>query len=58
MIIKKYLKNLKNIKIFIDDIRLFNSNYHNYPGTDIIVNWCKKNNLKWNIEQDILIAQN
>ena len=58
MIIKKYLKNLKNIKIFIDDIRLFNSNYYNYPGTDIIVNWCKKNNLKWNIEQDILIAQN
>jgi hypothetical protein len=58
MIIKKYLKNFKNIKIFIDDIRLFNSNYHNYPGTDIIINWCKKNNLKWKIEQDILIAQN
>ena len=58
MIIKKYLKSFKKIKIFIDDIRLFNGNYHNYPSIDIIVNWCNKNNLKCNIEQDILIAQN
>lgn len=58
MIIKKYLKNFKNIKIFIDDIRLFYENYHNYPEINLITNWCKKNNLKWNIEQDILIAKN
>ena len=58
MVIKKYLKNFKNVKILIDDIRLFQTKYHNYPEIDIIVNWCRKNNLTWSIEQDIFIAKN
>ena len=56
-IIEKNLKNFKSIKIFIDDIRLFNLNYHNYPNINVIVDWCKKNQLQWTIEQDILIAK-
>jgi hypothetical protein len=43
-IIEENLKNFKNIKIFIDDIRLFSLNYHNYPSVNEIVDWCKKNN--------------
>ena len=56
-IIEKNLKNFKNIKIFIDDIRLFNLNYHNYPNINEIVDWCRKNHLQWTIEQDIFIAK-
>lgn len=56
-IIEKNLRNFKNIKILIDDIRLFNLNYHNYPNINEIVDWCKKNQLKWTIEQDIFIAK-
>lgn len=56
-IIQKNLKNFKNIKIFIDDIRLFTSNYHNYPNINEIIDWCKSNQLKWTIEQDILIIK-
>jgi hypothetical protein len=56
-IIEKNLKNFKIIKIFIDDIRLFNLNYHNYPNINVIIDWCKKNQLQWTIEQDILIAK-
>ena len=57
-VIEKNLKNFKNIKIFIDDIRLFSLNYHNYPSVNEIVDWCKKNQLQWTIEQDIFIAKN
>ena len=56
-IIEKNLKNFKNVKILIDDIRLFNLNYHNYPNINEIVDWCKKNQLQWTIEQDIFIAK-
>jgi hypothetical protein len=57
-IIEQNLKNFKNIKILIDDIRLFSLNYHNYPNVSEIVDWCKKNQLQWTIEQDIFIAKN
>jgi hypothetical protein len=55
-IIEKNLKYFKNFKILIDDIRLFSNNYQNYPSINIVVEWCKKNHLKWSIEQDIFIA--
>ena len=56
-IIEQNLKNFKNIKILIDDIRLFTSNYHNYPNINEIINWCKNNQLPWTIEQDIIIKK-
>ena len=56
-IIEQNLKNFKKVKVLIDDIRLFSLNYHNYPSINEIVDWCKKNQLQWSIEQDIFIAK-
>ena len=45
------------INILIDDIRLFNNKFQNYPKKDYLVNWCKDNNFDWEIEQDIFICK-
>ena len=62
--IKKELKFIEEqkdkfnkINILIDDIRLFNNKFQNYPKKDYLVNWCKNNNFDWEIEQDIFICK-
>mgnify|MGYP001341303556 CR=1 FL=1 len=45
------------MNILIDDVRLFNKEFQNYPTKDFIVEWCKKNNLSWTIEHDIFILK-
>ena len=62
--IKKELKFIEEqkdkfnkINILIDDIRLFNNKFQNYPKKDYLVNWCKDNNFDWEIEQDIFICK-
>ena len=62
--IKKELKFIEDqkdefnkINILIDDIRLFNNKFQNYPKKDYLVNWCKDNNFDWEIEQDIFICK-
>ena len=45
------------MNILIDDIRLFDSNFQNYPSKDLLVDWCKKNKLSWEIEHDIFICK-
>ena len=55
--IKKFLVKFKNVIILIDDIRLFNGNFQNYPSKDFFVEWCKNNNFLWEIEHDILICK-
>ena len=55
--ISKYINNFKNIVVLIDDIRLFKNNFQNYPDKNYIVDWCKKNNFLWDIEQDIFICK-
>ena len=55
--IQKYLKNFKKINILIDDIRLFNNNFQNYPNKNFLVDWCIKNDLDWEIEHDIFIIK-
>ena len=55
--IEKTLNNFKKMNILIDDIRLFNSNFQNYPSKDLLVDWCKKNKLSWEIEHDIFICK-
>ena len=62
--IKKELKfiedqknNFNKINILIDDIRLFNNKFQNYPKKDYLVNWCEENNFNWEIEQDIFICK-
>jgi hypothetical protein len=49
--------NFDNINLLIDDIRLFDENFQNYPSKNYLVDWCKKNNFKWEILHDIFIAK-
>ena len=62
--IKKELKFIEDkkdefnkINILIDDIRLFNNQFQNYPKKDYLVNWCEENGFDWEIEQDIFICK-
>jgi hypothetical protein len=57
-IIEKYMKKIGELAVFIDDIRDFDADLNSgYPSRDVLVAWANKNNLKWNIEQDIFIAK-
>ena len=49
--------NFDNINLLIDDIRLFDANFQNYPSKNYLVDWCKKNNFKWEIMHDIFLAK-
>ena len=57
----KHIENNKDkfnkINILIDDIRLFDLNFQNYPNKNYLVDWCKKNQFKWDILHDIFIAK-
>lgn len=57
-IIEKYLANLENVRVFVDDVRdfAFQSNDSSYPNINYLVSWATKNNLNWTIEHDIFIA--
>jgi len=59
-IIEKYLYNFKKVNILIDDFRIFNNHYPksskiNYPNQSELINWVKKNNLKWSVKKNIFI---
>ena len=56
-IITKYLANFEKIVVLIDDIRLFQGKFQNYPDKNALVNWCKENNFLWEIDQDIFICK-
>ena len=56
-IVSKYLANFEKIVVLIDDIRLFQGKFQNYPNKNTLVSWCKKNNFLWEIEQDIFICK-
>ena len=56
-IITKYLPNFEKIVVLIDDIRLFQGKFQNYPNKNTLVSWCKENNFLWEIEQDIFICK-
>jgi hypothetical protein len=60
-IISEYLNSALELTIFIDDVRCFNSNlleYASYPSLHLLIDWCKSNQMSWNIEHDILIIKN
>ncbi len=57
-VIGKNLVNFTNLRIFIDDVRCFDSEspeYATYPSKYQIVDWCLRHNLSWYIEHDIFI---
>lgn len=58
--ISKNLKQFKNVTIFIDDIRCFQSKKSkssSYPSLDYLVRWAKQEQFLWHIEHDIFIAK-
>ena len=56
-IVTKYLANFEKMVVLIDDIRLFQGKFQNYPNKNTLVDWCKENNFLWEIEQDIFICK-
>ena len=57
-LIEKYKDNFGKLVVLIDDIRGFDGDLNSgYPSRDTVVAWANKNNLNWNIEQDIFIAK-
>lgn len=57
-LIEKYKASMGSLVVFIDDIRDFDEDLNSgYPSREVLVAWANKNNLKWNIEQDIFIAK-
>ena len=60
-IIEKYLDRFKSVNILIDDFRIFNKNYPKskkvkYPNQHELINWAKKNNLRWYVKKNIFIV--
>ena len=58
--IQKNLSHFESVIVMIDDIRCFDPTiplYADYPDLDYLVDWARKNNLRWHIEHDIFIAQ-
>ena len=56
--IQDNLGNFKKLTILIDDVRCFlqiDPQYSNYPSINFLVDWARKNDFKWRIEQDIFI---
>lgn len=56
-IIKNHLNRLKNVRILVDDFRLFqNYNVKNiYPNKFFLVEWAKENKMNFEVEFDIFI---
>jgi hypothetical protein len=55
--IESHLDRLKEVAIFIDDIRLFGMKDSGYPDLGYLVEWCNRNRLSWFIEFDIFQAR-
>lgn len=56
--IASHLPKLKDVCIFIDDVRLFKNGPENsYPDKVTVVQWCIENDFTWDIEFDIFILK-
>ena len=56
-IVSKYVASFEKIVVLIDDIRLLQGKFQNYPDKNTLVNWCEENDFLWEIEQDIFICK-
>lgn len=54
-LIQEYLPKLNGVKIFIDDIREFDSDNLDYPSKQFLIDWVNTNKLKWEILFDMMI---
>jgi hypothetical protein len=58
--IERYRERFTPLTVMIDDIRCFHPHiqeFSSYPDLELIIDWARKNNLKWHIEQDIFVAK-
>ena len=58
--IENNLSHFESVTVLIDDIRCFDPTipqYADYPDLDYLVDWARKNNLRWHIEHDIFVAK-
>jgi hypothetical protein len=58
--IEKNLSHFAAVTVLIDDIRCFDPSipeYADYPDVDYLVDWARKNKLRWHIEHDIFAAR-
>jgi hypothetical protein len=53
--IEKYLKKFSKLFVAIDDFRFFADSESVYPSRFQLIEYCKRNNLSWNLEQDIFM---
>ena len=57
--IEDSITNFNKVCIFMDDVDLLRPHENpDAPSLDYVINWCKKNNLYWSIEHNILVAKN
>ena len=57
--IENNLDRFDHVTVLIDDIRCFDPSipeYADYPDVNFLVDWARKNNLRWHIEHDIFAA--
>lgn len=58
--IEKNLVHFESVTVLIDDIRCFDPSvplYADYPSIDYLVDWARRNGLRWHIEHDIFVAK-
>jgi len=58
--VQRNLDKFQALVIFIDDVRLFPRSEEEdtgYPKFQWVIDWCKQNGFKWQIQNDILIAE-
>lgn len=53
--IEKSLDRFKKLFVAIDDFRVFTNSDSAYPSRYYLIDFCKRNNLIWNAEQDIFM---
>jgi hypothetical protein len=54
------LSNIGRAVVLVDDVRCLNPDlpeYSTYPSLDVVVDWCRRHDLSWHIEHDILVAK-
>jgi hypothetical protein len=57
-IIARNLHHFNVVSVFIDDFRCFANRETDYPSTEVLSSWAKKNDMSWSVQHDIFIARN
>jgi hypothetical protein len=58
--IERNLARFSRMAVLVDDVRCFDPSieeFAQYPELDFLVDWARRNRLKWHIEHDIFVAR-